>query len=163
VGFYQLSIAQQPNPPANDTCAGAQTLQGPVYGFPPTTVSGDTGTALSSVSGQLPCTGNTVDGPDLWYKVNLGSTSGTVKYVVTHGAFNPLYNESLHIYAGQCPTAPATDCKTGMGADTSLLTKESVTLTVTAPTTYYIAVDGRKFGDSGKFDLTVEICLPTGC
>jgi hypothetical protein len=147
LGEFTLTVNEYATP-AGDVCTAADAITVPATGS--VQVKGHTNAAANDV--QLTasdCTGDTTDGPDVFYKADL--TAGTTYTIRLDGESG--WNESLYVFE-DCANV-ATTCGTDMGSDSSTTGVEEVTITPATSKTYYIGVSGRAATDKGLFTLTI--------
>ncbi len=133
---------------ANNTCATAETL---TMSSGSATSTGDTTKATNTVNlTSSSCISDTSAGPDLFYKITLAAGTYTVTVTPATG-----YDPSLYAFTS-CATPEAT-CAAGIETIGSG-TAETITLTPTTQTTYYIGVDSwYSSSSSGTGTFTIEV------
>ncbi len=126
-----------PVPPANDNCADAAWVAAGVE------VTGST--ALATPDGSVGCVTST--GGDVWYKYR-PTTTGTVRVDTCSSSFDTVV--SVHSGCGGTQLACNDDFNCGTGSSL----QSSVSLTMTAGTTYWIRVGGYQ-NNTGNYKLHV--------
>jgi len=147
-GKYTLAINVLKKP-ANDTCKNAAAVTFPT-GANTVTIAGNTALAVNDVSlTNTGCTKNTTGGNDVFYKLAVDP-----KYLYKLTLVTPGFNGALYTFT-DCAKIAST-CGTGMGADATTSTTETLAFTPKAAGTYYVGVDGRAAKDIGAYALKVE-------
>jgi len=144
-----------PQPPPNDTCAGAIPL----------TCSGTINGTMAAASGDYTpgvypssCTGYAATGPDVTYVVNLKAGD------LLHLSYTtPSFDGSIYVIT-DC-ASPSTTCGPGRGADDAVSGgTEVIDWTCDADGIYYIIVDAYTSATSGTWTLDYSIpCLGACC
>jgi hypothetical protein len=143
-GSFSLEI-EEVTPPANQACTSAELL---TLASGTVSKSGTTGGATDEVRLlATDCTGETTDGPDVFYKMTMTAGNG---YIVNLTSSE--FNESLYVFS-DCSDVAGT-CK--IGADLEATAAEEVSFVPATTGTYYIGVDSRTTGDQGAFTLQVD-------
>jgi len=139
-----------PQPPPNDTCAGALPLERCSSG----SIAGSMISCANDYNpGSTGCTGYNENGPDVTYVLNL--LAGDIVHVVYT---TPAYDGAIYMVT-DCANV-ATSCVIGEDDPEP----ETWTYTVVTPGTYYIIADAYTSTTSGDFtlDWSVTCPAPTG-
>ena len=151
VGDFDLTI-EEFTPPANSTCATAQTL---TLTNGKAAVKATTLGAPNEFGTQIVCNqtqGVNMAGPQVYYKVTL-SAAKTYKMV-----FSPQYPARWYLFGNSCQVADinATCAASGIDGDLVNNTTDTRLFTPLADGTYTIAIDSRNDTNYGAFDFSIE-------
>ena len=149
-----------PLPPANDRCQGAVAL---VLASGLAVVSADTAEASNQINlGEDSCLGRPTPGRDLFYRLDLRVGFRYTLSLVPDQDYDPaLYTFSNCPQVAQsCEVQGATD-KGGAGEE------EMLHIVADEARSIYIAIDSRRRGHGGRFNLVVQaerlLCSPLSC
>ena len=141
-GYFSICVSEYIQPPVNDECAGAITINAGVSCIPTT---GSTVTATESLFITSSC--NTPD-DDLWYSFTALSTTPTINLQSGAG-----FNGAMQIFSGTCASLSSIACvNTGSTAVTETYTASNFTVGATYYVRAFHAVAGAA---TGNFSICV--------
>jgi hypothetical protein len=140
-----------PDPPTNDECAGAETIDVTLGQTCTTSVNG---TMLGATASGVPSSCGGIGLIDVWYTFNAKETAQRIDLSNISGSTQ---NLTIQIFSGTCGSLAELVCYVGMGPDFNF---EAAGLTVGVDYNLRVIPEG---GAQATFSLCIKSVPPAGC